>query len=67
MLVLPMSESSTIRGSKFPVTFSPSLNVDGSFSLGLIEASGPISIAINEYDKAENVSNKYASYTYIEL
>lgn len=64
VLVLPMSESSTIRGSKFPVTFSPSLNVDGSFSLGLIEATGPISIAINEYDKAENVSNKYASYTY---
>jgi hypothetical protein len=64
VLVLPMSDSSTIKGSKFPVIFSPSLNVDGSLNLGLIEASGPISIAINEYDKAENVSNKYASYTY---
>lgn len=64
VLVLPMSDSSTIRGSKFPITFSPTLNVDGTLDLGVIEASGPISIAINEYDKAENVSNKYASYKF---
>ena len=64
VLVIPMSDSTLIEGSKFPRIYYPSKNSEGKFDIGLIKASGPIGIAINEFDQAENVTNKYASYEF---
>jgi hypothetical protein len=64
ILAIPMSDSTIIDGSKYPQLFYPSEKNDGTFDLGIISASGPIAIAINEYDQAENVTNRYTSYEF---
>ena len=65
MLVIPLSDSSTINGSKFPRIFYPEQREDDSLDFGTFEAYGPVGVAISEYDAAEDVTNKYASYQYI--
>ncbi len=64
VLVIPMSDTTLIEGSKFPRVYYPTNNSDNEFDLGLIKANGPIGIAINEFDQAEDVTNKYASYEF---
>lgn len=64
VLVIPMSDSTLIEGSKFPRLYYPTENNEGILDLGLIKANGPVAIAINEYDQAENVTNRYASYEF---
>ncbi len=65
MLVIPASDSTAINGSNYPRLFYPDKLEDGSLSFGRFQATGPVAIAISEYDKANNVTNKYASYNYI--
>ncbi|MBO6792800.1 MAG: M23 family metallopeptidase [Balneolaceae bacterium] len=64
MLILPMSDSTTIKGSKYPRISYPETNPDGTLNFGEITADGPIGITISEYDGANNVTNKYASYKF---
>lgn len=64
ILAIPMSDTTLIEGSKFPRLYYPSLQSDGTLSIDLIRANGPIAFAINEYDQADDVTNKYASYEF---
>jgi len=65
VLVIPMSDTTIIEGSKFPRVYYPSKKSNGILNLGIINARGPIAIAINEFDQADDVSNRYASYEFI--
>lgn len=62
MLIFPLSDSSTVDGSKFPRLFYPSRSLEGSLSFGTIHTQGPVGIAISNFDEADNVSNKYAVF-----
>ncbi len=62
MLVFPLSPESTIRGSKFPQLYYPFNDDSGDVSFGTIEANGPIGITVSNFDEANEVTNKYATY-----
>ncbi len=62
MLVFPLSPETTIRGSKFPQLYYPSKDDSGNASFGTIEANGPIGITVSNFDEANGVTNKYATY-----
>ncbi len=64
LLVLPMSDKTTINGSKYPRISYPETKPDGTFYFGKFIADGPIGITISEYDGANDVTNKYASYSF---
>lgn len=63
LMVFPLSDSTTIRGSYYPQVFYPSktASVD-SMDFGLIEATGTFGIAVSTYDGANQVTNRYAVY-----
>ncbi len=65
VMLIPMSDTTFIDGSKFPKIYSPNQDSNGNLNIGKIEATGPIGIAIQEYDQAEVVTNKYASYEFL--
>ena len=65
VMVIPMSDTTHIDGSKFPKIYYPKQNSNGNLKIGTIEATGPVGIAIQEYDQAEVVTNKYASYEFL--
>ena len=62
MLVFPISPEATIRGSKFPQLYYPSKDDSGNVNFGTIEANGPIGITVSNFDEANGVTNKYATY-----
>lgn len=62
MLVFPLSPETTIRGSKFPQLYYPFKDDSGNVNFGTIEANGPIGITVSNYDEANEVTNKYATY-----
>ena len=62
MLVFPLSQETTIRGSKFPQLYYPFKDYSGNVNFGTIEADGPIGITISNFDEANGVTNKYATY-----
>jgi len=64
VLVIPMSDSTIIDGNKFPRVYYPTEDQNGVLKIDTVRAYGPIGIAISEYDRADNVTNRYASYEY---
>lgn len=64
MLVFPLSPETTIRNSKFPQLYYPFKDDSGNVSFGTIEANGPIGVAISNFDGANEVTNKYATYEF---
>ncbi|MBO6523593.1 MAG: M23 family metallopeptidase [Balneolaceae bacterium] len=62
MLVFPLSPETTIRGSKFPQLYYPFKDDSGDVSFGTIEANGSIGIAVSNFDEADGVTNKYATF-----
>ncbi len=64
VLVIPMSDSTKIEGSKYPRIYYPNADSENTQSIGLIRANGPVGIAIYEYDQVENVTNRYSSYEF---
>ncbi|MCR9132647.1 MAG: M23 family metallopeptidase [bacterium] len=64
ILVIPASDSSTVNGSRFPQLFYPANQKNDTLTFGNLEARGLVKIAISEYDGADNVTNKYASFDY---
>ncbi|MFV1884690.1 MAG: M23 family metallopeptidase [Balneola sp.] len=62
MLVFPLSPETTIRNSKFPQLYYPFKDDSGNVSFRTIEANGPIGVAISNFDEANEVTNKYATY-----
>lgn len=62
LLVLPLSQETIIRGSKYPQVYYSKLNKEGVLDFGKIEANGPIGLTISTSDGANEVTNKYAVY-----
>ncbi len=62
MLVFPLSETSSVRNNKFPQLYYPSKDDSGNISFGTIKANGPIGITVSNFDEADGVTNKYATY-----
>lgn len=62
LMVYPLSNSSTIRGSQFPQLYYPYKDKTGTVNFDTIKASGPVGLAISTFDEADGVSNKYAIY-----
>tara|TARA_R110000868_G_scaffold383578_13_gene650798 strand:+ start:9709 stop:11529 length:1821 start_codon:yes stop_codon:yes gene_type:complete len=62
LLIFPLSNETTIRGSKFPQLYYPSKNEFGEIDFGTIETDGPIGLTVSTFDEANGVTNKYAVY-----
>lgn len=62
LLVFPLSENTTIRGTKFPQLYYPFKNETGGIDFETIQANGPIGLTVSTFDEANDVTNKYAVY-----
>jgi len=62
MMVLPLSPESRVNGSARPQLVSVESLTNEGFDFGQIEVQGPIGVAFDSYDGADEVTNKYAFY-----
>lgn len=62
LLIFPLSDSSTVNGSRFPRIFYPKKRTGNTSTFGVVPVRGPVGFAISNYDGANNVPNKYAVY-----
>ncbi len=60
LLVEPLNESTLIEGAPYPKSFA--LDEDETLN---VYANGPVGLAVNVYDPADEVYNKYAVYELI--
>lgn len=62
LLIEPLSPQSVISGKNIPQTFRAKRIAPSTYNFGIISTDGPIGIAVNVYDGADEVYNKYAVY-----
>lgn len=62
LMAVPLSKETTIRGSKYPQLYYPTMNQSGELDFGTIEANGPLGLTISANDGANEVTNQYAVY-----
>ena len=62
LLAVPLSKGAFISDTKYPEIFYPQDFKTGVYNFGTIEAFGPIGLAVNVYDEANEVTNKYTVY-----
>ena len=67
LLAVPLSKGSLISNTKYPEVVYPQDFSKGVYDFGTIEASGTIGLAVNAYDPADEVTNKYAVYELLLL
>jgi hypothetical protein len=67
MLIEPLSSDASIEGGIQPRVIRPEWNKKGYFDFGEVSFSGDVGLALDVYDEADEVYNKYAAYELILL
>lgn len=62
LMVLPLSARSRVQGQTTKQAFRGVTNENGATDFGVIEVDGPIGVAFDIFDRADEVTNKYAFY-----
>ena len=62
LMVLPLSARSRVQGQTTKQAFRGVTNENGATDFGVVEVDGPIGVAFDIFDGADEVTNKYAFY-----
>lgn len=62
LIIEPMQVNSKVDGKPYSNTFTTTSRNEGEYSFGEIGITGKIGLAVDVYDLANNVPNKYAIY-----